>query len=378
MKSFEDTLPEEQEIRYRELMNLVQQARRLPVCDSSVEQEQALARVQQRLAGLEYPASSAVDATQPGEQDNAGQENDPEWVGLSVEPPLVPGAPSRRRRQHAYLLNTLAALLVVSLLIATSLFLFRRFPQANAIMGPPIGAVGTPVLTQITSGGFTMSMSITPGPYFLSELIAVDMSLTNHTQASSQLTGTIPQTDECGQVLQANLTGGSSPHFSIFQQTITYYLNCVTFVGQIPLNPGQTFSTRQYIPLINSGQNTLTARLTYPMGPAATYDPFKGHALSTRINVVPQIPVDRGVLSVQPQASQVQILEPSSGHLQLVGFSFAICQDAQGKQQEAGSFSWSVLTTPTLDEPLCPGNNMQWIYGAGAAGYAIVVGDFSP
>jgi len=56
MKPFDDALPEEQETRYRELIELVQRARRSPLPDTFAEQSQVIAHVQQRLAELGYTA----------------------------------------------------------------------------------------------------------------------------------------------------------------------------------------------------------------------------------------------------------------------------------------------------------------------------------
>lgn len=378
MNPFDDTLPEEQETSYKELIELVQQVRRPPVPGNFIEQQQAIARVQQRLARQEYTDSQSESIElQLEDLDMQFMEDKIEQVGTSKSLPAgpagVPGSVSHRSRRGRSLFRVLAAILVVGVLIGGSLVLFSRLASST---GPAIGPVGAPVTVRAVSNGFEMSMNITPGPYFLSELLAVDISLTNHTNTTYQLTGDLTQDSGCTSAFQATLTGGNSPSFTSSQKPISYSLLCLVIDGLLPLKPGQTISMRQYVLLTKSGQNTLTVQLAYPINaPTGTPDPFKGHELATGLNVLPEVPVDRSVLSLQQNGSEVMVTVPDSTHLQLIARSFVVCQDAQKGQQEAGDFYWVPLSEHTLDEPVCAGNNAQWLYDVGAAGYAIVSGE---
>src|SRR5712692_4041877 len=85
----------------------------------------------------------------------------------------------RRGKRIARFASMLAAVLVVAAIISASLLLFTHRPQGVVSSLPqsaPIGPVGTPVTVHTQAGGLEASMSLTSGPYFLSELLAVDLS----------------------------------------------------------------------------------------------------------------------------------------------------------------------------------------------------------
>lgn len=42
----------------------------------------------------------------------------------------------------------------------------------------------------------------------------------------------------------------------------------------------------------------------------------------------------------------------------------------------SGNFAWEPLRTTTINEPGCPGPNVQWIFAVSAAGYAIASGKY--
>lgn len=319
--------------------------------------------------GDEQASQPESEPVQPEESSASEQARAEPGAPLSVEAANVVAQEPRRRRIYRPR-NVLLAIGVIVVLIGVSVIVVGR-------VLPLAGPLGAPVTMSVTSGGLEMSMSFTAGPYFLSELLEVDMSLTNHTQTTYNLTGTQDFSTPCSSALQANLKGSGSPHFYLTKQkSLTFFVVCVTAVGGLPLQPGQTISTRQYLPLISSGQNTLSVQLFFPIGsyPTASY-PFKNHVLSTTLDVMSQVPGDRKILSLQRNGSEVQVIAQSSAQLQLVAHSLAVCRDAQGKQKEAGSIYWLPLATRTLQDPGCPGTNEQWIYGVGAAGYAIAAGD---
>jgi hypothetical protein len=287
--------------------------------------------------------------------------------------------------------NSLAALLVVGVLIGASLFLFRLSRQSPKVtIG--VGTASRPVTTQVTSNGLELTMSVTPGPYFLSELIAVDMSLTNQTQATIHLQSGngLNQEFMCDPPLRATLTGGSIPKFSLWSSQTPIMVACTTALLQTSLTPGQTITTRQFVALTVSGQNALTVELSSPgFAETSLKDAFKANPLSMQLNVMASVPDDRNVLSLQRSGSAVQVTVSSSANLQLLDTSFITCQLTLGGvtqlEPRAGSIEWASLPMHTLNapdsswlkDPETSCEKPQWIFDVGAVGYAIVTGNTS-
>src|SRR5579884_1140704 len=109
-------------------------------------------------------------------------------------------------------LNAVAAVLVIVAITGISLLLFRTHQPSTD--GSPVGPVGTPVTTHVEAGRLEFSMRITPGPYFLSELFAADLSLTNHTQKTFTLEGPYVA-GGCGAALFLDMTGGNAPDYTL-------------------------------------------------------------------------------------------------------------------------------------------------------------------
>jgi hypothetical protein len=180
--------------------------------------------------------------------------------------------------------------------------------------------VRAPTTVRVEASGLEMSMSITPGPYFLSEVLVADMTLTNHTNTTFMLREGL-----CYPALRLKQTGGKSPHYTL------------------PLH-GNT-------PVSN------------PLG----------HWPSLQIQVASHIPSDR-LFSLHLQGSQVHINAPPALHLL---YHFIVSCDSYGVTIDTGNSSWEPISTRVLGIPGsgCPGN-MRWQYAVSAVGYAVVAGKY--
>jgi len=355
MKPFDDMLPEEQEEQHRELITLLHQAYQQFHASTAGAQEQAIQRVGERLAMMEDRVALSEE-TLPGQ--------------LEMEQALLrePESVSHRRKRAVHLLNALAAVLVVGLLIGGSIALFtNRLPSTTA------GPVGSPVTVYAEAGGLEMSLSITPGPYFLSELILANMSLTNHSHTTFMLRGI---ESRCMPALRLYQTGGENPHYTVPLHGELVDFGC--FAHASTLEPGQTITNQQYEPLTSSGLVILTAQAQFlkteggglTRGPS----PLDGHWPSLQVQVASHIPSDR-LFSLRLKGSQVFVDAPPNLHLV---YRFIESCVGNGLSPDVGSLTWDPISTRVLNVPGnlvgCPAKDVRWQYAVSAAGYAIVGG----
>jgi hypothetical protein len=360
MKPFDDMLPEEQEEQHRELITLLHQAYRQSLASTASAQEQAIQRVGERLAMMEDNVALSEE-TPPG-QLRVEQ-------ALLREPETVGGKPGRRKRAM-HLINTLAAVLVVGLLIGGSIALFTNRSQSTTA-----GPVGTPVTVHVEAGGLEMSLSVTPGPYFLSELILANMSLTNHSHTTFMLRG---KESLCFPALRLSQAGGENPHYTIPLHGEIVDYGC--FGGNSTLEPGQTITNQQYEPLTSSGLVTLSAQAQFlkTEGEGLTYGPgpLDGHWPSLQIQVASHVPSDR-LFSLHLKGSQVFVDAPPNLHLV---YRFIESCVGDGPGIDVGSLTWDPISTRILNVPGnivgCPAKDVRWQYAVSAAGYAIVAGKY--
>ena len=266
------------------------------------------------------------------------------------------------------------ALVALTLLCAAALVFLDPFSGAPA-MGPPLAAV-------IRAGRVTLSVRVPPGPYFLSELLPVDIALSNHSRAPVTLGGAaVPS--PCGSALAAWLTGGAAPHF-VLRASTTH--SCPPGAGGVTtLAPGHTFTIRQGLPLMASGHLTLMAgaqflkvSTTSGGGQAITngVNPLGGRWPSLALTVAPTIPANRSLtlIKVGP-AVFVRVPLRLRSHLRyLYGVS---CRDAQGPGGTgSGNFGWQPLASGVAYDPGCPGIDEQWTVAIGLPGYAIATATY--
>jgi hypothetical protein len=364
MKPFDDMIPEEIEPQHKELLSLLHHVYRRPAPVTAAEQEQIIGGVREHLL---HSSSSAAPEDLPVQPS----------AGITSQSQALSPATARRRGRVFHLINMLAAVLVVGVIIGASLLLFTHRPQPGRL-SPPAGPTSTPVTVHTGAGGLEASMSLTPGPYFLSELLVTDISLTNHTHTTFMLEGP-PVANACGSALYITVTGGGAPHYTVPVEGIP---SCPAM--QTRLEPDHTLTIHQYLPLTNSGQVTLTAGARFlitklgPQGEETTIgsSPLDGHWPSIQINVTSQVPPDR-MLSLQQQGSQVLINAPSAARRHLLYMYIVTCEDFQGPGSTAtGNFFWESISTNILHEPGCPGKNVHWTYAVSAPGYAIAAGNY--
>ncbi len=285
-----------------------------------------------------------------------------------VSQPTPGKAPYHRRRRW----NTFASVLVISLLVITSLLLFRHYSTAivsSIPTGKPIGMpISTPILADTEVNGLKTTLSITPGPYFLSELLSVDITLTNHSQHNIMLGGA-PAINTCNGAFNVTITGGQEPHYDLPGNN--FMMSCPPGMSRLDIK--KSLSTHGYIPLTRSGAVTMTieARVfTITQNQNGTVNaqgssPLDEHWPTIAIPVAPQIPSDR-LLSLQAQGNNVIVNAPDIIRPHLVYFYTVNCSHGSGTND-----GWDPLKVAILQEPYCDDPIRHWIYAVSTPGYAI-------
>lgn len=357
MKPFDDTLPEEQEEQHKELITLLHQAYQQSFATTADAQTQAIERVGKRLATL------GEDIAFSDSQETLSEPLPIEQASSLREPEMMRDKSGHKKRAMHFI-NMLAAVLMVGLLVSGAVALFIQ--RSQSMLAGPAGPVGTPVTTRVEAGGLEMTLSVTPGPYFLSELIMADMSLTNH----SHTTFLVRSGGACGLETYLVQTGGESPHYSLPLHGNLVFFGC--HIHNANLEPGQTFRNRQYEPLAGSGLVTLIAQAHIMQSDTYASSPLDGHWPSLQIQVASHIPSDR-LLALHLKGSQVTIDAPSTA--QLVYRFIESCNSL-----DVGNFTWEPLSTRVLNipdnTPGCPAKDVRWQYAVGANGYAIAAGTY--
>jgi hypothetical protein len=387
MKPLDDMLPVEREEPYQELIRLLQQADQAAVAIPPSRQAQIIERVQERLssADAEIPLNQAMPGPLTG-------------VMNSSPGTAVSQAESPRRRGRLIRLSTLlAAVLVIGAIVGTSLLISMSRPQTAGT--PSIGPVGTPVTIHTQAGGLEASMQLTPGPYFLGELLTADLSVTNHTHTTFLMMRTF-YGNPCDRGLGIMLTGGNSPHYTApsglqYPMSITHLNSCDPMMlglsMQTQLEPGHTITIHQYLVITSSGHVTLSAGGTFftmvghdnagHIGNfiVPTSGPLDGHWPLLRVDVASRVPPDR-MLSLKRQREQVFVTAPLDARRHLVYESTVKCQ-YRDTFSLLGPFYWTPLSTTVLHEVPCPvepyngaGKFLRWTYAVSAPGYAIAWG----
>lgn len=363
MKPLDDMLPEEREPQHAELIALLLSHQPTPLTDN--EQAEAVARVRTQLLN----AQTAWEETLHEDAESAG-------VDVAAQTPLPFTAKPRRSRRIVRFINALVAVLVVGAIIGASVLLFtHRSPASPAATPSPIGS---PVTVRSQADGLEASMSLTPGPYFLGELLAVDISLTNHTHTTYALQGV--GVSACDPALHLTQAGGTAPHIAPPPIGI---MSCPMMISQ--LKPGQTIAVHQYIPLNDSGHITLTLGARFlttkqaPQGYPVTRpgpSPLDGHWPSLQINVHPQVPSDR-TISFQLEGTHVIVTAPAGAQSHLLYTYMVDCQDFHDAGgTETGNYAWERISSNKVGLPGCPGKNLHWQFAFAAVGYAYVSGHY--
>ncbi len=357
MKPFDDTLPEEREEQHKELISLLHQAYQQSFATTADDQTQVIERVGKLLATLANDITFSASQETPSEQLPGEQ-------ALLREPEMMRGKSDRKKRAMHFF-NTFAAVLMVGLLVSGAVALFTKRSQSTT--ADPVGPVSVPITMGVEVGGLEMILSVTAGPYFLSELIMADMSLTNH----SHTTFSVRSGGACPLEPHLVQTGGESPHYSLPLREVGS-LGC--YIGSENLEPGQTLRNRQYEPLTSSGLITLTAQVQFTQNNslASASSPLDGHWPAVQIQVASRIPSDR-LLALHPKGSQISIGAPPTAQL-----VYRFIESCNGL--DTGNPTWEPISTRTLNTPDnllgCPAKDVRWQYAIGTAGYAIATGAY--
>ena len=343
---FDDMIPEEREEQHKQLIALLRRGLHEPVALTSPEQSQIIDRVRERL--MQGDDFSSHPVAMPVQQ--AGQIGATSVVRKSARGGHLPR-----------FVNGLAAVLVVGILVGAALLLFRPALHQNAAPSPTDSA-GPTARTQVNGLQATIHL-VTPGPYFLSELVSVDVSLTNHTHASFGLEGSSRPDIACfSSALNVQITAGSVPFYTL----PTLAIGCLQPLFLTTLAPGQTLAMHYYLPVTKSGEVTI---MMGGMTSSHQTIPLDGHWPSLRIHVNPQVPANRVILLHQ-QGAQVIIQAPPAARAHLLYRQTITCDQYAG----GGSIDWSPLSTTTLSQPVCPTAHKHWQYIVSAPGYSIVSG----
>jgi hypothetical protein len=283
--------------------------------------------------------------------------------------PHLPHGQARRSRR--FVTNLVAALLLLALILG-SLALFRAYPFSNK----------TPVAVQATvseTAPFAQAQAHGPqatmrvligGPYFLGELLPIDVSFTNHTQQTAMLDGSVPirnnrTANMCyPSELLVQITQGSKPTYTVSQIS----LGCTQPYIVTKLQPGQTITIHQYVPLTKSGAVTLARGIFLPAREGEPLD-RQWPTVHVQVQVSSHTPRNRSI-SLQQQKRHVIINAPAQARAHMLYMQDITCVG----YDLAVPGEWTPLLLKALHEPLCPTAHRRWTYIVSAPGYAVVFG----
>lgn len=364
MEPFEDSIPEERVETQQRLIALLQQAYRQEPMVSPKEQQEAIMRVEKRLAEMDRYQTPLV-------------EESPKVIAGSFA--FQSQSRSMRKKPMMHVMSVFAAMLVVGLLIGSAVLLLQRASLAGT--SSLTTQKETPSVASITWDGLEMSMSVTPGPYFLGELVAVDLSLTNRTHPTLILSGAIVPNVCNFSALLARQTGGTSPHYIPYGTPVLTIYSCpILRINSGPmLFAGKTVTAHTYVLLTSSDDVTLTGEASFYLSgekPQRGPGPLAGHLPTLLIHVTPQVPANR-MLSLQQENNAV-VVHALLG-LHLLDQVYLICQDSAHHPWASGigHTNWEMLSTNVLRRPDCAGTGLivsQWNYAIGAVGYEVIQG----
>jgi hypothetical protein len=309
-------------------------------------------------------------------RDAPDAQNDPEELT-----PAAPTHTSSRQQQRGtsrpWGVRLLVALPLLLLFVASSCAPIT--PISDAPTSPTIAVPTAPApRAQTQAGGLDATLQVLiAGPYFLRELLPVDVSLTNHTQQEVSLLGLSTTANRChDSALMARLTQGTDPSFAFPPLALGVSCTQEAYLTLVP--PGETLTIHQYVPLTRSGAVTLSMQSasastpTNPLPPntPVPFPPLDGHWPSLQFQVQPQVPPDRA-LSLQEQPRHVLVETPTGAQISLLAMQALQCEEPLYLRSDA---QWMPLASNVLEEPACPGAHPQWAYLVSAPGYAITSG----
>ena len=283
--------------------------------------------------------------------------------------------PLRRQRTN----RMFASALVVSLLLIATVFLFSSCSQSQESSGdkPDTGPI---ISTKV--GGLQLSATLPPGPYFLREMLGIDLSLTNNAQ--SPIYAGIPfVSSPCGYYSGVVITGGNQGY------TLPVELGhgCPGDSNNVALQPGKTITVHTYTPLVSSGLLTVAVQTLFYKHTASANgeviqsldDPLHGNWPKTQLQVSPTVPKDHQILLKQ-ESNSVSVSGPKEAQSNLVyAYKLTCGSISEGDLTETGNYSWDKSASSSIHSPqdsYCSGKKITWTYVFAASGYALASGTF--
>jgi hypothetical protein len=244
----------------------------------------------------------------------------------------------------------------------------------------PLLPVGGPT-AQVAAGGLVLSLRVAPGPYFLSELLAVEMTLANNSQTPYTSQG-VPTVNDCAQTIGVTLTGGQAPYYTPLVRGSGY----CPILSSSTLKPGQRWDIVQMLPITASGYITLTAQSNFlhmeKGADGGTYmtggdGPFAGRWPAVQLAVTPVISPGRTLTLDRSLPDRVTVKGPQGALAHLYSVFDVTCHSDPG-YTEVPSYTWRPKTSNVLTRAECPGNDVVWKYSISAPGNAIASGAYPP
>jgi len=254
-----------------------------------------------------------------------------------------------------------ACLTLIKIVVATIQAVGLIAPMQSSLAGgkPPSSAS---VSTTVAAGHVVMSLWTGTGPYFLSELLPVHVSLRNTSHRSLAYIGW-PTDTPCVPALSVSVVGGSPP----------LYVLPSLLVPSCPgsplhwLAPGQTLTVALLIPLTASGHVTLVAQTYVPTASRSDLSALKGRwpSLTITITINAHIPPNR-TFRLHHYDSLVAVSSPPGArpHL-LYQYQVASLVDS------TGNFVWEPLSSGVVHDTRDASWGGQWLVMVSAPGYAI-------
>jgi len=232
-------------------------------------------------------------------------------------------------------------------------------PTQSSLAGgkPPSPAS---VSTTAAAGHVVMSLRIGAGPYFLSELLPVHVSLRNASHRSLAYIGW-PTDIPCVPALSVSVVGGAPP----------FYVLPSLLVPSCPgsplhwLAPGQTLTAALLIPLTVSGRVTLVAQTYVPTASQSELSALKGRWPSLTITINAHIPPNR-TFRLRHHDSLVAVSSPPGARPHLL-YQYQVASPVDS----TGNFVWQPLSSGVIHDPRDARWGGQWLVMVSAPGYAI-------
>lgn len=234
-------------------------------------------------------------------------------------------------------------------------------PLALLALSP--GSLAAPArATAVTSataqaGGLRLTVRIADGPYFLSEMVPVTITLENHSGAAVRYVGNAQR------ALGAAMRGGTKPYYPAVEVPAGGGAG-----GSGAIANGQTLAQTTYVVLRATGRVTIAPALSLQGGGATGAGPLAGHLPALGITVSPTIPFS-AMLALRYGSHAVRVSGPAPALSHLV-YQYALT--CGGQAQQRAQPAWQ-STTATIGEPSCTtsGRAIAWYVVVGAPGYAV-------